>query len=306
MNVIQFTVPVAKDGSVVVQEDILPDFYACLHRHAEIQVTLIAKGEGTIIAGNYTQQFKAGEVYVIGANQPHMFKGDPKYLETLKGENIHAIHIFFDQKTMNTLFQIPEFESIKKFLHNTSGSLQMPAEISAKISKDIIKISKLNGLERLLYFTSLLSYFAYPELKWKSLSTGFLKYSCSESEGIRMSDIFQYTLENFSQDISLTRIASIANMTTHSFCKYFKKHTRKTYLSFLNEIRINEACKKMLNGQTESIATTAYTTGFNSTITFNRVFKKTIGLSPSQYLKQFKYKQTINPENDYQISPVIK
>lgn len=43
MKVIQFTVPVAEEGAVVVQEDILPYFYNYLHRHKEAQVTLIIK-----------------------------------------------------------------------------------------------------------------------------------------------------------------------------------------------------------------------------------------------------------------------
>lgn len=297
MNVLQFTVPVAKDGSVVVQEDILPDFYACLHRHIEIQVTLIVKGEGTLIVGNYTQQFNAGDIYIIGANQPHMFKGDPAYLESMKGEKIHAIHLFFDQKAMNILFQLPEFDLVEKFMNGTAGSLQMSADKTEWVHQYIVKIARSNGLEKLLKFAFLLKYFATHDLGWKCLSTGHEKYAYSELEGMRMSDVFKYTLENFSEDISLAKIASIANMTTHSFCKYFKKHTRKTYLSFLNEVRINEGCKQILNGKTAPIAMIAYGIGFNSTITFNRVFKKITGLSPSQYISKYKMKGHIDDEN---------
>ena len=74
MKVVQFTIPVAADHSVIVQEDVLPNFYGHLHRHKEMQIMWIIKGEGTLIAGNYMQRFKSGDVYVIGANQPHVFK----------------------------------------------------------------------------------------------------------------------------------------------------------------------------------------------------------------------------------------
>lgn len=290
MKVIQFTVPVANQGSVVVQEDILPYFYNYLHRHSEVQITSIIVGEGTLIVGNYTQPFKAGEVYVIGPNQPHMFKGDPKYFEENNQKNIHAIHIFFDNNKINPLLQLPEFEQIQKFISNIKGSLHLPPEHANKATVDILRISKLGGLQRLILLAKLLNYFAVHAGDLKSLTTGISPYAYTESEGIRMNDIFQYTVENFSEQISLTKIAAIAHMTPHAFCKYFKRHTRKTYLSFLNEIRINEACKLLLKGKADAISTTAYSAGFNSAITFNRVFKKITGMTPSDYIRAFKFK----------------
>ena len=72
MRVVQFTIPVARENSVVVQEDRMPHFYNHLHRHNETQITWILKGEGTLIAGNYMQQFKSGDIFILGANLPHI------------------------------------------------------------------------------------------------------------------------------------------------------------------------------------------------------------------------------------------
>ncbi|GEP88605.1 AraC-type DNA-binding protein [Chitinophaga terrae (ex Kim and Jung 2007)] len=292
MKVVQFTVPVAADGAVVVQEDILPYFYNYLHRHKEAQVTLIIKGEGTLIAGNYTQPFKAGDIYVIGANQPHMFKGDAKYFENLQEKNIHAIHIFFDhEQALKGLFNLPEMEVVRKFLLLTTNSLQLPAAHTEKIGEEVQKIAGLTGAERLLAFINMLLYFSKQVKDWKSLSTGFSKHTYSESEGLRMNDIYQYTLEHYSENITLGKIASVAHLTTYAFCKYFKKHTRKTYLEFLNEVRINAACKKIIAGNFDSIAAVAYATGYNNPITFNRVFRKVTGMSPTNYARQYRYEE---------------
>ncbi|RAJ82133.1 helix-turn-helix protein [Chitinophaga dinghuensis] len=290
MKVIQFTVPVADEGSVVVQEDILPYFYHYLHRHKEAQITLIIRGEGTLITGNYTQPFKAGEVYVIGANQPHMFKGDAKYFENLKEKNIHAIHIFFDHEhALQGLLRLPEMEGIRKFLQHSRNSLQLPAMYEERFGPDIVRISKLTGAERLLAFVQLLLQMTKQVKEWKSLSTGFSRHAYSESEGLRMNDIYQYTLEHYAENITLGKIANVAHLTTYAFCKYFKKHTRKTYLEFLNEIRINAACKKIIGGEYDSIASVAYATGYNNPITFNRVFRKVTGMSPSSYARQYRF-----------------
>lgn len=290
MKVIQFTVPVADEGAVVIQEDILPYFYNYLHRHKEAQVTLIIKGEGTLIAGNYTQPFKAGDIYVIGANQPHMFKGDARYFENLQEKNIHAIHIFFDHEhALQGLFSLKEMDTVRKFLQLTANSLQLPAEYAEKTAADILRIARLSGAERLLAFVGMLVYFSKQVKDWKSLSTGFSRHSYSESEGLRMNDIYQYTLEHYAENISLGQIAGVAHLTTYAFCKYFKKHTRKTYLEFLNEIRINVACKNIINGDFDSIAAVAYATGYNNPITFNRVFRKVTGMSPSAYARQYRF-----------------
>ncbi|BAV05901.1 transcriptional regulator, AraC family [Filimonas lacunae] len=297
MKIIQFTAPVSKDNSVVVQEDILPYFYNYLHRHNEIQLTLIIKGEGTLIAGNYTQPFEPGDVYIIGANQPHIFKGDARYFKEPATDNSQAIHIFFNPEgCLSPLFSLPELESVKKFIALTENGLQLPARYTHIVSREMKRISKLSGFDRLFCFMKLLRFLAVQVESWRCLATGLGKFEVlMDTEGIRMNDVYEYTIENYAEDISLSKIARIANITPYAFCKYFKKHTRKTYFNFLNEIRVTEACKKMIRGDCDNIAHVAYTTGFNSIITFNRVFKKTTGMSPSEYTRLYKCNRELTP-----------
>lgn len=291
MKVLQFTVPMTERGSVIVQEDNLPYFYNYFHRHIEGQVTLILKGEGTLIAGNYTQPFKTGEVYILGANQPHIFKADPRYFEQEASNNIHAIHIYFDhERLLSGVFNMPEFELIRRFIRASNNGLQLPPGFVPLAARLIQKINQATGTERLITLIRLFNYFATEVKEWRSLSTGTSKQAFTDVEGLRMNDIYKYTIDHFATDISLKQIADIAHMTPHAFCKYFKKHTRKTYMGFLNEVRINEACKKLINGKYESISTIAYANGFNNTITFNRVFKKVMGMNPTDYMNSYKRK----------------
>ena len=102
---------------------------------------------------------------------------------------------------------------------------------------------------------------------------------------VRISDIKKELLLKVSELNSA--LASVAHLTPQAFCRYFKKHTRKTYISFLNEVRITEACKKMVQGDFDSYSSVAYQAGFNNVVTFNRVFKKTTGRSPREYLKEY-------------------
>jgi YesN/AraC family two-component response regulator len=290
MKVIQFKVPVAQAESVIVNEDVLPFFYEHIHRHKEMQLTLILKGEGTLIVGNYTQPFKAGDLYIIGANQPHIFKSDQCYYVDQSIANVHAIHIFFEQeRTLRYLNNFPEMEFMNKFLENTCQGLQVAEAYTQEAVRMFVKISRSSGLKRLLSFIKLIRYLTKHVKDYKSLTTGFSNELVSTPDGSRMDKIYQYTQEHYAENITLERIASVVHITPQAFCKFFKTHTRRTYKTFLNEIRINEACKKIMNGDFECISSIAYATGFNSAINFNKVFKKTTGKSPSEYIKECKH-----------------
>ena len=106
-----------------------------------------------------------------------------------------------------------------------------------------------------------------------------------------MNDVYQYTMANFTDSISLEKIAAVAYLTPQSFCRYFKKHTSKTYINFLNEVRINDACKKFMEKEFHSISTVAYQSGFNNVVTFNRVFKSITGTAPREFIKAYHDKE---------------
>ena len=62
----------------------------------------------------------------------------------------------------------------------------------------------------------------------------------------RLNKIFQHTSTNFQRKITLSEIASVANLSAKSFCRYFKSKTRKTFYDFLLEVRIAHACNLLL------------------------------------------------------------
>lgn len=290
MKVIQFTIPVAMQNSIVVQEDKLPHFYNHLHRHNETQITWIMKGDGTLIAGNYMQRFKPGDIYIIGANQPHIFKSDPAYFDKRKKKEIHALTIFFNPDGFfHSILELPELKTIKKFIESTNSGLQVPANEQKKIVHEIRVVKDTKQGFRMAAFLHLLQTLATVK-EWKTLATVSAEYSFTDMEGLRMNDVYQFTMAHYSENIKLKQAADVAYLTPQAFCRYFKKHTRKTYIAFLSEIRINEACKKIIAGEFNSISSIAYDTGFSSAVSFNRVFKKITGKSPKQYLREYNQK----------------
>ncbi len=286
MKVLPFTIPVSHDRTVILQEEELPYFYPHLHRHEEVQLTYIEKGEGTLLLGNHMHRFSGGQVILIGANMPHVFKNDPEYFAEDCGLSIKALTIFFNPKgKLAATLNLPEFSQVLNFVQQLDGAFSVPSNYFEAISGRMKMLNKADGFDQLLQFFQLLKVFSKIELN--ILSSSVPINHLSEQEGARISNIYNYILQHYARDLSLDEVADAACMTPQAFCRYFKKHTRLTFISFLNEVRVNEACKKLLQGGFDSMSSIAYDCGFNSITNFNRVFKAMMGVSPREYQNQY-------------------
>ncbi|MEO6000470.1 MAG: AraC family transcriptional regulator [Chitinophagaceae bacterium] len=287
MKVVQFTIPVNIDNSIHFQEDRLSYFYPHLHRHKEIQITWVLSGDGMLLLDNTMQNFQSGDVFVIGANQPHLFKSDPSYFDPKNRKKVHSLNIFFNPDGfISHLLTFPEMLGIKKFMGLTIFGLKASGKNAAKLGELFLKIGNADAGFRLAYFIELLQVMANFK-HWQYLSAHSFATYITDSEGLRMNQIFRYTMDHFAGDITLEQIASIACLTPQSFCRYFKKHTGKAYIHFLNEVRINEACKKFVENDFDSIGNVAYKCGFNSAISFNRVFKTITKKTPKDFIRTY-------------------
>jgi AraC-like DNA-binding protein len=287
MKVLQFTIPVAHDRTIIVQEDVMPYFYPHLHRHNEAQLIWIKEGEGTLVVDNHLHTFKANDVYLLGANQPHLFKSNAAYFEDQGGLQIQALMIFFDPNgKLLPLLALPEMQLIGSFLAQHQTGFKVPDKHSETIIAQMQAVKDAKNQETVTQFLVLLHALYQTNYDTQPLAPA-RSINFSENEGIRIGHIFNYIMQHYERLITLEEIAAEAHMTPQAFCRYFKKHTRQTFVAFLNEMRINEACKRLTNGKYENIATVAYSSGFNNVTNFNRVFKSVKGESPKGYLSRY-------------------
>ncbi|NSL86337.1 AraC family transcriptional regulator [Chitinophaga solisilvae] len=287
MKVLQFTIPVAHDKTIITQKDQLPHFYPYLHRHEEIQLTWIQQGNGTLLAENSMHPFRSGEIFWLGGNQPHVFKSDQSYFAAKSKKNVQALTLFFNPMgKLAPMLDLQEFKKISAFIQQFSNGFKVAEEDMAEVSNSILRIHQSKGVAQMIRFIELLDFFSTRKTP-QPLISGARLSAVNEQEGIRIGYIYDYIMKHYDADIMLEDIAREAHMTPEAFCRYFKKHTRLTFVSFLNEVRVNEACKKLADRSYDSIATVAYNCGFNSIANFNRVFKTVTGKSPRSFLKEY-------------------
>jgi AraC-like DNA-binding protein len=284
MKVVAFIVPKISKEAFRYQEDRGAHFYDQLHQHPEIQIMLIQQGEGTLIAGDYVGRFGPGDLYVIGSGQPHVFRNDRNYFEAKSKLNVRAVSLYFNEKYWGDPFwQLDEMKMVRKFSARASRGLQWIGKSKLEISQDILRLKKVHGVEKLILFLSLLMKFCDPK-STRPLAVTPAGNGFNPEEGKRMNAILSFTFRESHRKIYLREVAAMASLSAEAFCRYFKMHTQKTFTTFLNEVRVSNACQMLLKKDTP-IQDVCYRSGFNNVSNFNRMFKRVIGKSPSKYLK---------------------
>ncbi|ASK29335.1 AraC family transcriptional regulator [Chryseobacterium sp. T16E-39] len=290
MKSLQFSVPADTNKSIRIQEDIMTNFYPHFHRHTEIQIMWIIKGHGVLAIEQNLFNFKAGDIFYLGANQSHVFKGDFNKNEKHK---VHAVSIFFHgQKKISAIFDLPEFEELKHFIANSEVGFQVAPTLKADIAVSIAELQKAKSMDQILNFVKILTLLMQNRHLHIPLSTEKNLPNHISDNDKRIIDAQNFIKKNFAQNkMTLDTIAKEACMTPQAFCRSFKKRTGITYIEYLNELRVQRACKLLTSSTMYNISSVAFNSGFNSLTNFNRVFRLIMKYSPKEYLKH--YKETI-------------
>jgi AraC-like DNA-binding protein/ligand-binding sensor protein len=104
----------------------------------------------------------------------------------------------------------------------------------------------------------------------------------SEPPAIRKAK--QFIDERKGDDISMSDVAKVVNVSTFYFCKMFKKTTGLTFTEYLSQVRISKAKNLLLNPHMR-VSEIAYEIGYQSLTHFNRTFHRIVGQSPTAYRK---------------------
>lgn len=285
MKAILFKNSSPDEYSFVFQEDHVPYFYDKLHYHAEIQLTVILKGEGTRFVGSNISSFAPGDVYMLGSNLPHVFRCSNKYYEKNKKLKAQSMSVYFRPDSFGKeFFDLPEAKKIKKLISESSKGIVFSGKIKDKAAQLMLEIKQAQGFGKLCSLLSLFKILA--ETSNRKLISGVEFHSPLESQNNkRFNDIYYYIINNFQKEIKLEKLAKVANMSTTGLCRFFKQRTRKTIFRFLIELRVEHACKLLEEGQ-HKVSDIADACGYNNISNFNRQFLLVTGRTPREYITQ--------------------
>lgn len=273
--------PLSFGSSFLIDRFESPHFETPWHYHQAIEIVLCDGGFGKKFIGKHVCDYTEGDLAILGSNLPHWYRADDSFYhqnQTIKPASI-VIH-FLDDCFGKDFFDIEEMTEIKRFLEIAKLGIEFYGDTKNIIREKILGLLEADKIHRFLGLIEILHLMAHSK-EYKLLSeNGMVGVSTKDSQ--RMNAVFDYVLKNFKNDIDLSEIADKTNFSEAAFCRYFKLRTQKTFVAFVNEIRIGYACKLLIESEL-NILEICYESGFKNLSNFNRQFRKMMNTNPKNY-----------------------
>ena len=215
-----------------------------------------------------------------------MFRQDNKFRigdEYEQGEAL--VSLFLPDIFVESFLNLTEIKESKNLLEVSKRGIKLKGITKENIGVIMEEIQKAEKGRKLINLLNILQLIAEGN-EYEILANEGYFCTTEKINNDRLNSIIQYTYYNDHKQITIEEIASLVNMTIHSFCRFFKEKTKKTYIQFLMEIRIGQACKLLIEDDMHS-AEVGYTCGYNSVSHFNHQFKNIKNTSPLEFKRSY-------------------
>ena len=253
------------------------------HWHPEIELTWFVSGQMEYVINDQNYLVHAGQGMFCNSNALHagymIDEQDCDYISI-------TFHPRFIYGYENSILQTKYVDFINS--NDFWSSLVLKPEISwqNEIIENIKEIYKLSQINPTSPDFELRVHIIICEI-WHRLYQYYVQLSQDTPQPQkhlqRLRDILSYIQAHASEDVSLEDIASHAGLCKSECCRFFKKYMKMTIFDYLLSTRIQNSLPLLLEG--ENITTIASLVGFSSPAYYGQIFKRYMGMSPSQYRK---------------------
>lgn len=269
--------------SVISREESF--FQSPFHSHPELELVYIKESYGKRIVGNSVAPFESGDMVFLGSDIPHVWLNDEIYYQGINKLKAKAIVVYFNKDLFGPAFyELKEAQKINALFNQGARGLSINGKTNKLIAKKLEKLVKKKNFEIIIGLFEILSILSESTDLTFVNNEAYSPIKNDLAKNDRLSDVFEYVGKNYKEDISLVEIAKIANLTPTSFCRMFKLKAKKPFVEYLNEIRVSNACKLLLETDM-GMSEIAYECGYKTASNFNRLFKKLTGTTPKEYKK---------------------
>lgn len=251
------------------------------HYHPEIELVFVNGGTGKRQIGSHISFYTEGDLILIGANLPHC-----GFTDRITGNKSETVVHMKQDFLGNDFFNIPEMKKIQTLFETAKSGIAFHGKTKRKIGDKIEVLEYQSDFQRLLSILNILNELGNSQ-EFKLLNAEGFSIEAEVKDNDRINIVFNHVKNNFTEEISLEKMADMVSMTVPSFCRYFKKITNKTFTQFVNEYRLVHA-SKLLAEKPMSITEVCFESGFNNFSHFNKSFKTFTGQNPSEYRNQLK------------------
>ncbi len=179
---------------------------------------------------------------------------------------LHTGQVFLKERTKE------DFEKMRAKMQEWGMDVDSPEIRDAYFETSIVPKAKYDAI------VTLLKQFA----EHLSIVSNQILVQQAKQEPPMISRAKEYIREHYQEELSLGRVAKAVHASSFYFCKMFKKATGLNFTEYVSRIRIEKAKNLLLNPNLR-VSQIAFEVGFQSLTHFNRVFKKVLGRSPTEY-----------------------
>ena len=261
------------------------------HFHEEYELVMIEKSKGSKFIGDKVSDFEEGDLMLIGPKIPHFFHNNIDYYKKNGKLEASSIFIHFTEDFLGkNFFDLPEMKLVQKLLKNSQFALEIHGKIRQNIIGRLCGMCAESGPQRLVSLLDILIKISESDEVVQVLSAKYEESQHHEigksREASRINTVFEYISNNFNREIYVHEIARKLHMSTASFSRYFKHHTRKTFSDYVTELRISHACKLLMLDD-QNISQISFDSGFENLSNFYKHFRRITGIIPKEYRRRF-------------------
>ncbi len=254
------------------------------HMHDVVEMVFVVDGTGTHVVGNEEFPFGPGALGIVHYEQTHI----------ILAEEIHLINVYLDTENVCVPAVAAEFAAVlprvlplhRSLQHgrNRVLHLQFNPDEAAALSRILDGIAYEQegtapaAVAALRYWYSLLALMLCRQISSRAERTSHA--SASTLETIR-----SFIDQHCHEQLALDELAARCGFGKSYLCRSFKEYTGRTVFEYILQRRVEQAAARLIAGR-DKVIDIAFDCGFNDVSHFNRIFKRTIGCSPTDYRKQ--------------------
>lgn len=261
------------------------------HRHTEIEILFIEHGALDVSVNSSALRLAAGMGLMINQNITHSVNTAGSVECSFYSVRFEAAYLFGYGNTLLTA----------KYLTPVTGSRSLCSQLlrdTVAWQQDLLEHTRrIIALNREKGFGYELEVKAHLCFFWTALLTNALPQSVVSDFVLEPSMDFKrvrqailFIENNYEKPITLEEISASIHVSKSECCRCFKRSLRLSPMEYLIKYRILEAAKKLRTGgsDTDSISSLALSVGINHASYFNKLFKKYIGCTPTEYREYLK------------------
>lgn len=248
------------------------------HFHPEYEIVYVEAPGGTRHIGDHISKYQGSDLALIGPNIPHLnFDFGVKTI-------VETVVVQWEEGFLGTkFFALPEIAAVNDLLERAKSGLAFYGETKRLAGEKLKQLTIFSHFDQLICLLQVFQILAKSE-EVIALKTRPIASVAVLKEQRRLHIIYHFIETHYHEPIIVGEVAKLSNLTTAAFCRYFKKSTHLTFTDFLNQYRINQAKKLLLQDKTVSEA--CYESGFENLSHFNKTFKKIEGDNPTAFKKR--------------------